>query len=81
MRHFLMVQCNTLCVYHGSLEYTDCIISDGKMTDVHGDELVYDTEVQHKNTAGVIATPKGIDHQKYIHSIPQTVKDKLPAHL
>lgn len=55
------------------------IALNGQMTDVHGNCLIYDNEVQHKNTAGVIATPQGIDHQKILDAIPQSVKDKLPA--
>ncbi|XP_013417261.1 3'(2'),5'-bisphosphate nucleotidase 1 isoform X2 [Lingula anatina] len=48
----------------------------GKLTDIHGSKLQYHKEVQHKNTAGVLAT-FSVDHQWYLDKIPQSAKDAL----
>lgn len=41
-----------------------------------GNDLQYHKEVQHKNSAGVLATLKS-DHQWYLNKIPASVKEAL----
>lgn len=48
----------------------------GTLTDMHGNDLQYHKEVQHKNSAGVLATLKS-DHQWYLNKIPASVKEAL----
>ncbi len=54
------------------------IILGGELTDVHGNLLCYNKDVQWLNSAGVLATPKSVDHQLYVDGIPDSVKQHLP---
>jgi len=47
----------------------------GRLTDVHGSELLYHKDVQQPNKGGVIAAVENIDF--YLSKIPQEIKDKL----
>lgn len=47
----------------------------GRLTDVHGNELLYHKDVQKPNKGGVIAAVTNIDF--YLDKIPQEIKDKL----
>merc|ERR1711879_14117 len=47
----------------------------GKLTDVHGNELLYHKDVQKPNKGGVIAAVRDIDF--YLDKIPQEIKNKL----
>jgi len=47
----------------------------GRLTDVHGNELLYHKDVQQPNKGGVIAAVEDIDF--YLDKIPQAIKDKL----
>lgn len=49
----------------------------GTLTDIHGDHYQYGPDVALPNKLGVIATAKGVDHQKIIDKIPADVKQKL----
>ncbi|XP_037091967.1 3'(2'),5'-bisphosphate nucleotidase 1-like isoform X2 [Pollicipes pollicipes] len=51
----------------------------GRLTDMHGDELRYDAAVQRLNSAGVLATAPGVQHDWYVQRVPQEVRDKLHA--
>jgi 3'(2'), 5'-bisphosphate nucleotidase len=57
------------------------LYSGGRLTDCHGSALRYSADVQHMNSAGVVATGVGVDHDEYIRHIPEHVKQKLIAKL
>ena len=47
------------------------------LADIHGNAIEYHKDVKHRNAGGVLATLQ--DHQFYLKSIPQNVRDSLPA--
>ncbi|TRY86339.1 hypothetical protein DNTS_016139, partial [Danionella cerebrum] len=49
----------------------------GKLTDMHGNAFRYDADVQHMNSAGVLATLR--DHQYYLNRVPLAVQQALPS--
>lgn len=54
----------------------------GKLTDIHGNAILYHATVQRRNMGGVLATlslTHHRDHQWYISRIPQSAKDSLPV--
>ncbi|RCN41893.1 inositol monophosphatase family protein [Ancylostoma caninum] len=50
----------------------------GRLTDISGRDLCYDASVQRNNTGGVLASAPWVNHEEYIKSIPQSLKDQLP---
>ncbi|CAJ0581257.1 unnamed protein product, partial [Mesorhabditis spiculigera] len=52
--------------------------SGGRLTDISGRMLNYDKGVQLNNSGGVLVTSCWVDHQEYLGSIPQSLKDGLP---
>ena len=57
--------------------YTVCVsfLPVGKLTDMHGNGYRYDANVQHMNSAGVLATLH--NHQYYVNRVPQSVRSAL----
>lgn len=49
----------------------------GRLTDVHGNQYRYHKDVEHTNKGGVLATQKGVDHERLVSLIPKEVKDAL----
>lgn len=49
----------------------------GTLTDVHGDTYSYDSQTNHLNSRGVLATAPGQDHDWYLSRIPIEVKQNL----
>lgn len=49
----------------------------GKLTDMHGNAYKYDANVQHMNSAGVLATLR--NHEYYLSRVPQAVLQALPS--
>lgn len=50
----------------------------GKLTDMHGNDILYHATVQRRNAGGVLATLDGPAHTWYKERIPQEVRDALP---
>uniref|UniRef100_A0A1I7WBN2 3'(2'),5'-bisphosphate nucleotidase 1 n=1 Tax=Heterorhabditis bacteriophora TaxID=37862 RepID=A0A1I7WBN2_HETBA len=50
----------------------------GCLTDISGRSIRYESYVQRNNTGGVLASAPWVDHQAYVESIPQILKDTLP---
>ncbi|CAB3405485.1 unnamed protein product [Caenorhabditis bovis] len=50
----------------------------GHLTDISGRQINYDKNVQLNNTGGVLATASWVNHQQYVDSIPQNIKNSLP---
>lgn len=50
----------------------------GHLSDVHGSLLAYDAGVQLLNSAGLVATAKGVTHGDYVAALPKALKDSLP---
>ncbi|EGT38214.1 hypothetical protein CAEBREN_32773 [Caenorhabditis brenneri] len=50
----------------------------GKLTDISGRDIRYESDVQLNNTGGVLATASWVKHQDYIDTIPQEIKNNLP---
>lgn len=54
----------------------------GKLTDIHGNPILYHATVQRRNSGGVLATlslTHHRDHDWYLSRIPQSVRDALPV--
>lgn len=49
----------------------------GKLTDIHGDDYQYHSEVQHQNMEGVLATARSEDHALYVTELPQSLKEQV----
>jgi len=49
----------------------------GKLTDMKGNQYEYHAEVEHRNSEGVLATALSSEHQWYVDTIPQEIKDKV----
>ena len=49
----------------------------GKLTDIHGDDYQYHSEVQHQNMEGVLATARREDHALYVAELPQRLKEQV----
>lgn len=49
----------------------------GRLTDIHGTELQYHAAVKRLNSAGVLATAPGVDHQWYVDKLPDEVTHSL----
>ncbi|CAJ0958488.1 unnamed protein product, partial [Mesorhabditis belari] len=50
----------------------------GRLTDISGRLLNYEKGVQLNNTGGVLVTACWVDHQDYLNSIPDALKEALP---
>lgn len=50
----------------------------GRLTDISGRDIRYESDVQLNNTGGVLATASWVAHQDYISTIPQEIKNNLP---
>jgi len=49
----------------------------GKLTDIHGDDYEYHSEVQHQNMEGVLATARSDIHALYVAELPQSLKEQV----
>jgi 3'(2'), 5'-bisphosphate nucleotidase len=49
----------------------------GVLTDIFGNDILYDKDVQHLNSLGVLATKDQKTQDKCVALIPQEVKEKL----
>lgn len=49
----------------------------GRLTDIHGNLYLYGAGVEHPNKRGVLATAKAADHQWFVETIPDAVKELL----
>lgn len=49
----------------------------GKLTDVHGVPYRYHKHVGHVNRGGVLATARGVDHEKLASKVPEEVRKIL----
>jgi len=49
----------------------------GRLTDIHGNLYLYGAGVEHPNKGGVLATAKAADHQWFVDTIPDAVKELL----
>lgn len=49
----------------------------GKLTDLHGNLYDYSKDTPHENTAGVLATAVASDHDIYLRSIPNIIRESL----
>lgn len=49
----------------------------GRLTDMRGVQYQYDQNTNHNNVGGVLATAKGEDHDWYIQTIPESVREAL----
>ncbi|KAL5008577.1 hypothetical protein ScPMuIL_014158 [Solemya velum] len=49
----------------------------GKLTDLHGNAMLYSADVQRKNSGGILATVD--NHSWYTEKIPEHVKETLPS--
>ncbi|MFH4980988.1 hypothetical protein AB6A40_007697 [Gnathostoma spinigerum] len=54
------------------------VAAGGKLTDISGRTLYYGADAQIINSGGVLATPRWINHDEYVNSIPNDVKNSLP---
>lgn len=51
----------------------------GKLTDMHGNDILYHKDVKFPNTGGVLATYDASVHDSFLSKIPDEVKNALPA--
>ena len=49
----------------------------GRLTDIHGNLYLYGSGVEHPNKRGILATAKADDHQWFVDTIPDAVKQIL----
>ncbi|XP_023335850.1 3'(2'),5'-bisphosphate nucleotidase 1 [Eurytemora carolleeae] len=51
----------------------------GKLTDMKGQTYQYHSQVEHRNSDGVLATAKASDHAWYLDTIPQVLRYHTPG--
>ncbi|XP_063231609.1 3'(2'),5'-bisphosphate nucleotidase 1 [Bacillus rossius redtenbacheri] len=49
----------------------------GRLTDLHGRRYSYGKDTPRENTGGVLATGKGQDHDWYLRTLPETIRQTL----
>ena len=49
----------------------------GRLTDIHGNDILYHPTVKRRNAGGVLAAMNR--HDWYLSRIPKSVKDNLPS--